>query len=122
MGGPAPAFEGLDLHGAPVGVVPGDGERRVLLFLTSSCAGCERIWAGVSPHPGLVVVTPDTSTESTRSLRRLAPAGLTVVMSSAAWFAYGVPGSPWLVVVEAGTVRGEIPSPAGWEVVAAELR
>ena len=53
----------------------------------------------------LVVVTKDPSHESPARLRELAPPGVRVVMSSAAWVDYDVPASPYFVHVDA---RGEL--------------
>jgi hypothetical protein len=57
----------------------------------------------------LVIVTKDGADESISTLRRLAPRGVPVVLSSAAWADYNVPGSPYFVLVDGqqGRVRGE---------------
>jgi hypothetical protein len=57
----------------------------------------------------LLVVAQDAEADSPTALAELAPAGLDVLLSSAAWAAYGVPGSPYVVLVEGrtGRVRGE---------------
>ena len=66
----------------------------------------------------VVVVVKDASEESVTALRELAVPNITVVMSSAAWGDYRVPGSPYFVLVDgaAGRVRGE-GTAATWEQV-----
>jgi hypothetical protein len=89
----------------------------VLLFLSSGCATCAGFWDDIA-QPGhvllprgvrLVVVTQGLEYESEVSLRALAPDGVDVVLSSEAWSDYGVPGSPYVVLVDGttGRVRGE---------------
>ena len=65
-----------------------------------------------------MAVVKDTSEESTTALRELAAPNITVVMSSAAWVDYRVPGSPYFVLVDgaARRVRGE-GTAASWEQV-----
>jgi hypothetical protein len=57
----------------------------------------------------VVVVARDADEESPSLLRGLAPAEIPVVLSSAAWDAFAVPGSPYVVLVDgaAGRVVGE---------------
>ena len=115
---PAADLEGETLIGelAQVRTV-GVEHDTVLAFLSSNCAGCEGFWDELQ-RPGtfsmpasgrLVVVTKDGTEESPSLLRQLAPAGLDVVMSSRALADYGVPGSPYVVVVDgrSGRVKGE---------------
>jgi hypothetical protein len=112
---------GQDLSGSEIRLRLGPGfeGRRALVFLTSSCESCINIWQSASPARDVAVVTPDRATESARQLTRVAPPGLTLVMSSAAWFDYAVPGAPWLVIVESGTVALEARVPAAWSEVTA---
>ncbi len=88
----------------------------LLAFLTSGCTSCLEFWhafaAGGPDLPGdtrLVVVTKGPEAESVAALRSLAPAGLPVVMSTAAWEAYDAPVAPFFVLVDGrtGTVVGE---------------
>lgn len=92
----------------------------VIAFLSSTCATCARFWdtfaaaesvAGLDlpPRTRLVVVTKGPDDESPSAVARLAPRGITTVMSSQGWTDYRVPGSPYFVFVERGTgrVRGE---------------
>jgi hypothetical protein len=87
----------------------------LLVFLSSGCSTCATFWDELSrpvsrpPHTRLLIVTQDAETESIVSIRKLAPAGVEVVLSSQAWNDYGVPGSPYVVAVNGATgrVRGE---------------
>jgi hypothetical protein len=86
----------------------------LLAFLTSGCASCGPLWAGLHDAPDLgalaqrvAVVTHDPMRESPTRLERLAPAGTDVIMSSAAWADYAVPGSPHFVLTDgAGGILG----------------
>jgi hypothetical protein len=127
---PAPAPTPVDaprrLRGATstaiVGVTPDDeavhlavGGARVttlLAFLSSGCSTCSKLWQALAedevPLPDrtrLVVVTLGPGEESPARVRRLAPAGVSVVMSSEAWQDYGVPGAPYFVAVDGPTGR-----------------
>jgi len=57
----------------------------------------------------LVVVAKDAREESVTALQDVASPGLAVVLSSDAWRAYDVPGSPYFVLVDgtASRVEGE---------------
>jgi hypothetical protein len=57
----------------------------------------------------LVVVTKGPAEESPSAVADLAPRGVTTLLSSEAWEAYDVPGSPYVVCVDGptGTVKGE---------------
>ena len=112
-------IRGSDLSGASVELVAADpvADRRALLFLTSSCGACMQLWDRAEPIPRLAVVVPDRATESIRTLTRLAPGDLELVLASSAWFDYEVPGAPWLVVVESGLVVSES-APVSWDDVA----
>jgi hypothetical protein len=87
----------------------------VLLFLSSGCASCETFWTELATAPPLppsnrlVIVTQDEDVESRSALVELAAPHLDVIMSTAAWRAYEVPGSPHVVYVDGrtGRVRGE---------------
>jgi hypothetical protein len=91
--------------------------RTLLAFLSSGCLTCHGFWdaftrpdaLGLPPDVRLVVVTKDAAEESVRSLRDLAAPDLAVVMSSAAWESYTVPGSPYFALVDGaqGRVVGE---------------
>jgi hypothetical protein len=111
VGGVTPAGDALQVSvGAP-------GTRTLLAFLTSGCGVCAGFWealrAGAAASiPGgarIVVVTRDPSMESPVKLRELAPPGLPVIMSAAAWEDYRVPLAPYFVLVDgdSGSIEGE---------------
>ena len=112
---------GTTPQGDSVALAFGDGSPVTLLaFLTSGCASCAPLWEGLRTAPTLaslaervVVVTHDPSRESPTRLERLAPSAAPgalaaeVIMSSAAWIDYAVPGSPHFVLTDgAGGVLG----------------
>lgn len=85
----------------------------VIAFLSSGCAGCVGFWEDLA-RPAtwslfggarVVVVTKGPEQESPALLAGLAPPGVDVVMSTAAWSDYDVPGSPYVVVVDGPTGR-----------------
>ena len=103
-----------------VGVTPGgdavklafDRDSTLLAFLSSGCTSCAGFWETLGerrPAPGLrtLIVTRGPDREQRVKLRALAPDSVPVVMSSAAWEDYAVPGSPYFVLVEDGEIRGE---------------
>ncbi len=88
----------------------------VLVFLSAGCAGCTVFWeqlaTGRVPFAGggrVLVVTKSPDEESPALLRQVCPPGVDVVMSSAAWSDFGVPGSPYVIVVDgrSGRIKGE---------------
>jgi len=113
VGMPAPPLRGVDPAGTEREITLGRGGRHLVAFLTSSCAPCQALWAGLaagSQTPAgthLAIVTPDPATESRRAIVALAPAGADVVMSSRAWFDYGVAGAPWFALVVDGVIEAE---------------
>ncbi|GAB2692445.1 hypothetical protein [Thalassiella azotivora] len=89
----------------------------LLAFLSSGCTGCVGFWDELA-RPGswalpegtrLLVVSKGPQEESPGLLEQLRPRGVDVVMSSEAWDAYDVPGSPYVVVVDGrtGRVKGQ---------------
>jgi hypothetical protein len=127
--------EGRDIAGTTlagdalmVGLGP-DSPPTLLAFLSSGCGVCEGLWedlrAGappaLPPDVRLVAVVKDAGAESPARLRTLAPASIPVVMSSAAWRAYGVPATPYFAYLEAGRVQGE-GSASGWKQIVSLLR
>ena len=105
------------------------GSPTLLAFLTSGCSVCGGFWKtfGGERRPALpdggrlLVVTKGPEQESPSRLARLAPDDLQVVMSTAAWADYGVPGAPYFVLVDAsGEVAGE-GSAREWAQVASLL-
>jgi hypothetical protein len=94
--------------------VTGSGRRTLIAFLSSGCSVCQTFWdeltAGPVEVPGgarLVVVAKGPEEESLSRLRELAADRLEVVQSSGTWTDYAVPGSPYFVYVDDGTVIGE---------------
>lgn len=104
---------GTALDGAAAEVtVTRPGTRTLLAFLSSGCSVCQTFWdefQDVADVPGgadLRVVAKGPEEESPSALRRLAGV-LEVVQSTRAWVDYDIPGSPYFVYVEGGTVTGE---------------
>jgi hypothetical protein len=106
LAGPTPDGDALALDFAGRA-----GEPTLLAFLTSGCTTCAGFWEtlGEARLPAgvrTVVVTHGEERERPAKLRKLAPEGVPVVMSSQAWRDYSVPASPYFVLVD-GSVRGE---------------
>jgi hypothetical protein len=110
---------GMSPAGDPVTVAVTDVDHSSLIvFLTSTCTSCLDLWNRLAdPHsrrassaPVLVVVTESADVENAGRIRKLAPHGVTVVMSDAAWDDYGVPAAPYFVLVDgrSGTIADEI--------------
>jgi hypothetical protein len=93
--------------------VRGTDHRTLLAFLSSGCLTCRAFWdafaagtaLGLPSDVRLVVVTKDAADESISVIRDLAPAHLPLVMSTAAWHDYSVPGSPYFVLADGRTSR-----------------
>jgi hypothetical protein len=103
LDGPATAVRGVRPDGSPAEV--GVELPVALVFLTSSCRPCQPYWGPFSARASVALVTPDPATEDRRRVAKLAAGSPhAVVMSSAAWLAYGVARAPWLVIVDRGTV------------------
>jgi hypothetical protein len=101
-------------------------EPTLLAFLSTGCGACGALWDGLragAPVDGarVVVVTQGADAESRPLVRELAPEGAEVVMSSEAWRAYGIPGSPHFVLVDGGRVAGQ-GAAAAWEQIGALVR
>jgi len=91
-------------------------ERTLLAFLTSGCLTCKGFWDAFkkdTPLPRsvdrLVIVTRSNDEESPAALVNLAPERHKVVMSSQAWDDYGIPVSPYFVLVDgpSSKIEGE---------------
>ena len=110
-------ISGVTLGGEILSVrVVGVPRDTVLLFLSSGCSGCAVFFADLAarsvalpPSARLLVVAHDASEESVSLLRELCPPGIDLVLSGQAWEDYGVPGSPYVMVVDGrrGRVVGE---------------
>lgn len=102
----------------------GRREDTLLLFLSADCTTCQPFWEAVGDGRAattthrVLVVTRDPSAELVGALRER-PTSVPVVMSSAAWHDYEVPGSPYFVHVDgaSGRVRGE-GTGGSWEQLA----
>jgi hypothetical protein len=114
-----------------IGVV-GTPHSTLLAFLSSGCGTCGDFWHAFSRGeadalPGrdtrLVIVTKSPEDESASAVRQLAPAAHATLMSSAAFDEYGVPVSPYLILVDGptGAIVGE-GAAASWSQVANLLR
>ncbi len=111
------AITGMTPDGGSISVAfAGRVERTMLAFLTSGCTTCKNFWdafrAGAALPRGvdrLVIVTRSGDEESPAALTNLRPSQHTVIMASEAWDDYGVPVSPYFVLVDAaaGRVVGE---------------
>jgi hypothetical protein len=106
LAGPTPAGDAIQLDFGAAG-----GGPTLLAFLTSGCATCAGFWetlgqARLPDGVRTVVVAHGAERERPARLRKLAPPGIPVVMSSQAWRDYGVPGAPYFVLVD-GSIRGE---------------
>jgi hypothetical protein len=104
----APALSGVTPDGDAVAVaVTGVGHPTLIAFLSSGCTTCSGFWeslqaparAGLPPDVRVVAVTRGPEAEIAAEVRRRAGA-ITVVMSTEAWLAYEVPGSPFFVLVD----------------------
>jgi hypothetical protein len=130
VGQDAADLSGTTPDGDAVQISVRSGANTLIAFLSSGCLTCQRIWDRLAdPAPvslpaatRLVVVTRDAGSESPSTVARLAAGpesrGVVVLMSSRAWEAYEVPGSPYFVHVDGGTGRatGE-GSATDWEQV-----
>jgi hypothetical protein len=105
------------------------GGATLLAFLSSGCSSCQGFWeafgsGAVGDLPAgtrVVAVTKDGSRESPSRLLELAPDGLPVILSSAAWDDYSVPGNPYFVYVVDGRIQGEGMA-SQWPQLASMLR
>jgi len=125
----------VDLNGeTPAGEVVqlavGGGRATLLAFLTSGCTSCLTLWSTFVPEATrdlvgdgrVVLVTRSVGEESPAEIARLAPDGVTTVMSGEAWVDYAPPAVPYFVLVdESGRVAGEGSAPS-WDRVADLLR
>jgi len=103
---------GLSLAGSAVHIgITGANHSTMLAFLSTTCSACVGLWEGLGagdvltdlPDVRLVVVTKGPEAESQSQLEDLAPDGVTLIQSTEAWEAYGVPVSPYFVLVDGST-------------------
>ena len=109
---PAPELAGMTPSGDAVKLSFDGAGRTLIAFLTTGCTSCAGFWEALGDRralPGVrnVIVTRSADREQRSKLRKLAPAGVPVLMSSEAWADYAVPGTPYFVLVDGGGVRGE---------------
>lgn len=109
---------GTDAAGGAIGIrVLGAPQPTLLAFLSTGCTTCGEFWQALAAPDAtepvqparLVIVTKGVEEESPSLVADLAPRDVPVVMSSTAWADYGVPGSPYFVLVDGtgGRVIGE---------------
>jgi hypothetical protein len=106
---------GITPDGQPVRVdLTGCGQSALLLFLSSSCVGCQDLWQGISElskvipaELRIIVVTRGPESEDPDVVAELTQRGTTVVMSTPAYADYRVAGPPFLAVVAGGAVKNE---------------
>ena len=102
---------GVTPRGSAVSIAVGGEDRLTLLaFLSSGCTTCGDFWrawrdgeslqlAGLG-QPRIVIVTKGPENEHPHAVTTLAPVTTSTVMSNAAWADYGVPASPYFVLVD----------------------
>jgi hypothetical protein len=100
------------------------GGATLLAFLSSGCTTCQAFWSAfrsgtpdVPAHARLIIVVKDADEESPSELLERRPQDVPVVVSSAGWDGFDVPGSPYFVLVSDGRIVGE-GSGASWPQVA----
>ncbi len=107
------------------------GHLTLLAFLSSGCRTCEKFWGALAdpdlklpdPDTRLVIVGQDPAYESQSDFAELVPTGVKAVMSSAAWQAYDVPGSPYFALVDGAADRlVGAGTAASWEQMRTLLR
>jgi hypothetical protein len=110
----APTIAGVAPNGDALAVAPATSDALTLLaFLSSGCGTCGAFWSafrhterwGFPEETRLVVVTKGPELEVPGAVAEQAAPGLTVVMSTAAWSDYEVPGSPFFVLVDGSSGR-----------------
>lgn len=109
---------GLTPNGEPVVTSLATGHDPTLVaFLSTTCSSCTPFWEGLESselyfggrrHRVLIVTLGEVEESPTRA-QSMAKPGADVVMSSATWNEFGVPGAPYFVLLEpgTGTVVGE---------------
>lgn len=80
----------------------------LLAFLSTGCLPCRTFWESLG-RPDLpssdirpVIVTKGSEGESPAEVGRMAPATVTTLMSTDAWDAFRVPGTPFFQLIDAG--------------------
>ena len=103
----------------------------LIAFLSSGCITCHGFWdafpetarLSLPEQTRLVIATQGPEAESAARVLALAPPDVPVVMSTAAWAGYGVPGAPYFIHVRgaSGRVLGECAA-STWAQVASRLQ
>ena len=126
---PATDLEGTAPDGSAVHVaVTGVDHTTLLAFLTTGCELCLGFWEAladpaqrdqVGDDVRIVAVCQGEQSDMPSLVARLAPAGITTVMSPAAWDAYQVPVAPFFALVDgpSGQVIGEGAAPTWAQLV-----
>lgn len=110
--GEAPAPEdGLDAEGRPI-TVGGPGEPQLLMFVSPGCPVCLEVLPSLAPAARAGGLSPyviaDAGAEDTARLFRHDPSGTPVLSGPAIARDYGIPGTPYAVVLDAmGVVRAK---------------
>lgn len=111
-GGDASDLTGVSLSGSAIHVgVANRKEDTLLAFLSSGCMSCVALWEELGQgdptdemeDTRLVVVTKGPEAESRSRLDELAPDRVTVIQTTEAWHDYGVPVSPYFILVDGGS-------------------
>ena len=121
----APDVAGASPDGGISGIRIAASRRPTLLaFMSTTCSTCDHFWPRFELKEivqtlgdvRLVIITKGAADESPAEVAKLAPKGIPLVMSSAAWRDYQVPGSPYFILVDpaSGTVTGE-GSASSWD-------
>lgn len=117
--GPAVDVTGeLASGGSATAAVTGVEHFTLLAFMSSGCSTCAGFWDEFRSRPDLdlpgsntrmVIVTKGSEAESPAVVEQIAPPQYATIMSSEAWEAYGVPVSPYFIMVDGmtGEVVGE---------------
>ncbi len=124
---PPADLSGESLRGSAMHVgVSGIEGQTLLAFLSTGCSACLTLWDDLARDPTagitaarLVVVAKGPEEESQSRLEQLAPPGVTVVQTTQAWHDYGVPVTPYFVLVDGptGSVIGEGSAPSWGQVI-----
>jgi hypothetical protein len=129
----APAIAGVTPRGDALKILLGAGGPSTLIaFLSSGCSTCASFWEGFAADPGAgalpaslrrVIVCKGVEAEQPARLAELAPPNVPVILSSEAWDAYSVQGSPYFVLVDgaSGLIAGE-GTAAAWSQLTSLVR
>jgi hypothetical protein len=102
-------LEGVAPGGDSIVVAMDTATQTLLAFLSSGCVTCGAFWSALGQADQLallpagirvVIVTKGPEWESPSAIAAKAPRGIPVVMSTAAWGDYEVPGSPYFALVD----------------------